>query len=383
VVEVALVVAPVVMRRALAIGIAAAALAAAACGRNQYAPPPPPEVTVDQPVERDVTVHGEFTGHTVAIATLDIRARVQGELKSMHFTPGSTVKKGDLLFVIEPELYQAQVDQARATLAAKEADSRAAQEQLEITQTIFQKSAGSRTDLVAKTQARDLAKAELENARANLAAAELNLSYTHIYAPFDGVIDRNLVDVGNLVGSGGATLLATIVQYDPIYAYFQMSETELLQYRKERESSEQSLEPVDEARLALANDTDFGHVGRVDYTSNRVDPETGTIELRAVFANGDRALVPGLFARVRLPMSRQHAVLVPDAAIASDQGGQYVLAVDAQNKVQYRRVHVGPPVEPSLRVVADGVNPADRIVVNGLQRARPGIEVKPVQASHP
>ena len=376
-----MVVAAVVVRRAFV--LAGFVLAAAACGRNQYAPPPPPEVTVDHPVERDVTIHGEFTGHTVAIATLDIRARVQGYLESMHFTPGSAVKKGDLLFVIEPELFQAQVDQARATLAAKEADSRAAQQQLEITQTIFQKSAGSRTDLVAKTQARDLAKAELENARANLAAAELNLSYTHIYAPFDGVIDRNLVDVGNLVGSGGATLLATIVQTDPIYAYFQMSETELLQYRKERESSEPSLEPVDEARLALANDTDFGHVGRVDYTSNRVDPDTGTIELRAVFPNADRALVPGLFARVRLPMSRQHAVLVPDAAIASDQGGQYVLVIDDQNKVQYRRVHVGPTIDPDLRVVADGVGPADRIVVNGMQRARPGIEVKPVQASHP
>jgi RND family efflux transporter MFP subunit len=382
VVEGALVVAPLV-RRAFAALVAGVLLAASACGRNQYAPPPPPEVTVDQPVEREVTIHGEFTGHTVAIATLDIRARVQGNLQSMHFTPGSVVKKGDLLFVIEPELYQAQVDQARATLAAKEADSRAAQQQLEITQTIFQKSAGSRTDLVAKTQARDLAKAELENAKANLAAAELNLSYTHMYAPFDGRIDRNLVDVGNLVGSGGATLLATIVQYDPIYAYFQMSERELLQYRRERQSSETPLEPTDEARLALANDADFPHVGHVDYTSNRVDPATGTIELRAVFENGDRALMPGLFARVRLPMSQQHAILVPDAAIASDQGGQYVLVVDEQNKVQYRRVHVGPTVEPNLRVVADGVSASDRIVVNGIQRARPGIEVKPVQASPP
>jgi RND family efflux transporter MFP subunit len=382
VVEAAVVVAAVV-RRAFAIAVAAAVLGAAACGRNQYAPPPPPEVTVDHPVERDVTIHGEFTGHTVAIPTLDIRARVQGYLESVHFAPGSAVKKGDLLFVIEPELFQAQVDQARATLAAKEADSRAAQQQLEITQTIFQKSAGSRTDLVAKTQARDLAKAELENARASLAAAELNLSYTHIYAPFDGVIDRNLVDVGNLVGSGGATLLATIVQNDPIYAYFQMSETELLQYRKERESTEPGLEPVDEARLALATDTDFAHVGHVDYTSNRVDPETGTIELRAVFPNADRALVPGLFARVRLPMSRQHAVLVPDAALASDQGGQYVLAIDDHDKVEYKRVHVGPTIDPDLRIVTDGVSPADRIVVNGIQRARPGIEVKPVQASHP
>ncbi len=379
-VAVALVVAPVVRRRVARACVGAAALAAVACGRgNEYAPPPPPEVTVSHPVERDVTIHGEFTGHTVAIATLDIRARVQGYLESVNFKPGSAVKKGDLLFVIEPALFQAQVDQAKATLAAKEADSRAAQQQLEITQTIFQKSAGSRTDLVAKTQARDLAKAELENARANLAAAELNLSYTHIYAPFDGVIDRNLVDVGNLVGSGGATLLATIVQSDPIYVYFQMSEAELLSYRAEREAAQGTADPGDEARLALATDTGFPHVGRVDYTSNRVDPDTGTIELRAVFPNPDGALVPGLFARVRLPMSRQHAALVPDAAIGSDQGGQYVLVVDDKNLIQYRRVHVGPAVDDEQRVILDGVGPADWVVVNGLQRARPGVEVKPVR----
>jgi RND family efflux transporter MFP subunit len=374
VVEAALVVAAMV-RRALA--VAAAALVAVACNRgNEYAPPPPPEVTVDHPIERDVTIDGEFTGHTVAVATLDIRARVQGYLESVNFTPGARVKQGDLLFVIEPALFQAQVDQAKALLAAKEADYRAAQQQLEITQTIFQKSAGSRTDLVAKTQARDLAKAELENAKASLAAAELNLSYTHIYAPFDGVIDRNLVDVGNLVGSGGATLLATIVRYDPIFAYFQMSESELLQYRQGQGTGAGD----DEARLGLASDTDFPYIGRVDYIGNRVDPETGTIELRATFPNPDRAILPGLFARVRVPMSHGRAVLVPDAAIQSDQGGQYVLVVDDKNLAQYRRVQVGPAVEGGMRVVDSGVGPADTIVVNGLQRARPGVEVKPIQA---
>jgi RND family efflux transporter MFP subunit len=376
VVEAALVVAEMV-RRALAAFVAAAALVAVACNRgNEYAPPPPPEVTVDHPVERDVTIHGEFTGHTVAVATLDIRARVQGYLESVNFAPGARVKQGDLLFVIEPALFQAQVDQAKALLAAKEADYHAAQEQLDITQTIFQKSAGSRTDMVAKTQARDLAKAELENARASLAAAALNLSYTHIYAPFDGVIDRNLVDVGNLVGSGGATLLATIVRYDPIYAYFQMSESELLQYRQGQGKGAGD----DEARLGFATDTDFPYTGRVDYIGNRVDPETGTIELRATFPNPDRAILPGLFARVRVPMSHERAVLVPDAAIQSDQGGQYVLVVDDKNLAQYRRVQVGPTIEGGLRVVDAGVGPADTIVVNGLQRARPGVEVKPIQA---
>lgn len=384
-VEAALVVAAMVSRaaaalraaRIAALGVAAAALVAVACNRgNEYAPPPPPEVTVDHPALRDVTIHGEFTGHTVAVETLDIRARVPGYLDSVLFTPGARVKHGDLLFVIEPALFQSQVDQAKALLAAKEAAYRAAEQQLEITQTIFQKSAGSKTDLVAKTQARDLAKAELENARASLTAAELNLSYTHIYAPFDGVIDRNLVDVGNLVGSGGATLLATIVRYDPIFAYFQMSESELLQYREGRGNGAGD----DEARLGLATDSQFPYVGRVDYIGNRVDPDTGTIELRAVFPNPDLAILPGLFARVRVPMSHRRAVLVPDAAIQSDQGGQYVLVLDEKSVVQYRRVQVGPAVEDGFRVVDDGVGPADTIVVNGLQRARPGLEVKPIQA---
>jgi len=378
VVEAALVVAAMVRRSLAALGTAAA-LGALACNRgNEYAPPPPPEVTVGHPVERDVTIHGVFTGHTVAIATLDIRARVQGYLESVNFAPGARVKKGDLLFVIEPALFQAQVDQAKAQLAAKEAAYRAAQEQLEITQTIFQKSAGSKTEMVAKTQARDLAKAELENARASLATFELNLSYTRIFAPFDGVIDRNLVDVGNLVGSGGATLLATIVRYDPIYAYFQMSESELLRYREGRGTGAAD----DEARLGLATDAEFPYLGRVDYIGNRVDPDTGTIELRAVFANPDGAILPGLFARVRVPMSHRRAVLVPDAAIASDQGGEYVLVVDEKNLTQYRRVHAGPSVEDGLRVVEDGVGPTDSVIVNGIQRARPGVEVKPVQADH-
>jgi RND family efflux transporter MFP subunit len=379
-VEDALVVAAMVTRALAALGVAAAALGALGCGRgNQYAPPPPPEVTVGHPVEREVTIDGEFTGHTVAVETLDIRARVQGNLESVHFTPGARVKKGDLLFVIEPALFQSQVDQARALLEAKEAAYRAAQEQLEITQTIFQKSAGSKTDLVAKKQARDLAQAELTNARASLAAAQLNLSYTHIYAPFDGVIDRNLVDVGNLVGSGGATLLATMVRYEPIYAYFQMSESELLRYREGHSSGNGD----DQVQLGLATDTEFPYTGRVDYIGNRVDPETGTIELRALFANPDGAILPGLFARVRVPMIHQRAVLVPDSAIASDQGGQYVLVVDDKNQAEYRRVHVGPSVEDGLRVVEDGVGPADAIVVNGLQRARPGIEVKPSEAAKP
>ncbi len=389
-VAVEVVVAKVVMparkrrRRLLAVSPLALGLAAAlGCGNgNRYAPPPPPEVTVQQPVERDVTIYSEFSGHTVAFESADIRARVQGYLQSYDFTPGSPVIKGDLLFVIEPALYQAQFDQAKADLAGKEAQYRAAEQQLEITQAIFQRSAGSRADLVNKTQARDLAKAEVDNARALVEAAALNLSYTHIYAPFDGLIDRNLVDVGNLVGSGTPpTLLATIVRYDPIYAYFTMSERELLDYREWlHQAGEPSKDSSDIAYLSLSTDKGFPHVGRVDYTSNRVDPDTGTIELRAIFQNPEHLLLPGLFVRVRLPMSHGRAVLVPEVALSADQGGEYLLVVNDKNIVEYRRVSVGPIVEGSLRVVRDGIGPSDWVVINGLQRARPGREVKPTRS---
>lgn len=361
--------------------VAAAALVAAGCGSgNRYAPPPPPEVTVAHPTPQEVTLHAEFTGHTVASETTDIRARVQGTLQEVAFAPGTEVKKGDLLFLIEPTLYQAEADQARADLEGREAQLKAAEEQLAITREIFRKSAGSRTDLVTKTQARDLAAAELARAKANLAAAELNLSYTHIYAPFTGVIDRNLVDTGNLVGAGEATKLATIVRSQPIYAYFTMSERELLRYRDaQRETAVSEDAKRGEARLGLATEVGFPHLGEVDYESNRVDPDTGTIELRAVFPNTEREIVPGMFARVRVPMSHGPAILVPEAAISTDQGGQYLLVVNGEDTVDYRRVRVGPSLDGKLRVIEEGISADDWVVVKGVQRARPGAKVKPVR----
>ena len=366
-------------RRAL---LAALAAAAAACGRNRYAPPPPPEVTVTRPIEHEITTYNEFTGHTAAVEAVDVRARVQGYLQSVNFTPGEYIKKGDLLFVIEPSLYQARVDEAQADLEGKEAQYRASEAQLEITTAIFERHAGSRTDLVQKTQARDLAKAQVAIARATLEAAKLDLSYTHIYSPIDGRIDRNFVDVGNLVGAGQATLLSSIVHDDPIYVYFTASERQLLEfYELQRQGrTVVSAGQHNVAFLALATETGYPHAGRIDYVGNRVDPDTGTIEVRALFPNPNRVILAGLFARVRLPYTREQAVLVPDVAVQADQGGSYVLVVDAQGTVQYRRVHVGPLSEGDLRVIQGGVKPTEWVVVNGLQRARPGGVVKPIQA---
>lgn len=357
-----------------------AVLLLAGCGRNRYAPPPPPEVKVVHPLEQEVTTYNEFTGHTVAVEALDVRARVQGFLQSVNFIPGSDVKRGDLLFVIEPDLYQAAVDQAQADLEGKQAQSKAAQAQLEITQAIFQRQAGSRTDLVQKTQARDLALAQLAVAHANLEAAKLNLSYTHIYAPIDGRIDRNLVDVGNLVG-GSPTLLASIVRDDPIYAYFTASERELLQYR-ELQRQNRTVAATGQhnvAYLGLVTETGFPRQGMVDYVGNRVDPDTGTLEIRAVFPNHDHVIVPGLFARVRLPFTRERAVLVPAVAVSADQGGNYLVVVDAADTVQFRRVHLGPTLDGGLQVIREGVTAADWIITTGLQRARPGTVVKPAR----
>ena len=354
---------------------------AAGCGGNRYEPPPPPEVAVSRPIEREVTTYSEFTGHTVAVEAVDIRARVQGYLQSVNFTVGSEVKKGDLLFVIEPDLYQARYDQAKADLEGKEAQARAAEAQLEITQAIFARSAGSRTDLVQKTQQRDLARAQVAVARATLEAAQLDLAYTHIYAPIDGRIDRNLVDVGNLVGSGQPTLLASIVRPDPIYTYFTASERELLQYR-ELQRQKRTVVPAGEhnvAYLGLATESGFPHTGQIDYSGNRIDPDMGTIEVRAVFPNPDHSILPGLFARVRVPLTRERALLVPDAALSTDQGGAYLLAVDDKDTVQYHRVRIGTAVDGGLRAITDGIDRDDWIVVNGLQRARPGAVVKPTR----
>ncbi len=377
-----MVVAPVVRRLAERAGVVALAIACAVgCGGNRYVPPPPPEVTVAHPVERDLTTYDEFSGHTVAVAVVEIRARVRGTLQSYHFQPGTEVHEGDLLFVIEPDVYDARVKQTEADVTRASAQLQAAEEQLAITQAMFQRNAGSKTDLVQKTQVRDEAKAAVDQARANLSAAKIDLAYTHIYAPISGRIDRNYVDVGNLVGAGDATLLASIVNYDPIYAYFDVSERDLLRYpellgRSENSNDDQWDRP--HAYLGLVTENGFPHEGTIDYTSNRVDPSTGTIEVRALFPNPEHLLLPGLFVRIRIPASYGRKILVPEDAVGTDQGGHYVLVVEDNNIVQQRRVQTGG-VEEGLRIIEGGLAPTDSVIIIGLQRARAGTAVKPIE----
>jgi len=352
-------------------------------GGNTYSPPPAPQVVVANPVPREVTTYLEYTGHTASVEAVEIRARVQGVLQSINFTPGSTVQKGDLLFVIEPALYEARAAQAEADVQSARAQLAAAEEQLSITEEIFRRKAGSKADLVQRTQARDQALAALAQAQATLTAAQLDLGYTHIYAPVTGRIDRNLVDVGNLVGAGEPTLLASIVRQDPMYTYFEVSERDALDYRERVRSGEivsaSDGSPRFEAEMALINETGFPHRGYINYMSNKLNPSTGTFEVRAVFDNPDGVLLPGLFVRVRVPFTRGTRMLLPDDAIGTDEAGKFVLVVDEKNTVERRHVETGPLAD-GMRIVLEGVTPQDVVVINGVQRARPGITVNPVRA---
>jgi RND family efflux transporter MFP subunit len=361
----------------LALGITAP-LSGCGGNKNAFVPPPPPHVTVSQPLEQEVTNYAEFTGNTAPLESVEIRARVRGFLRSFHFTPGAEVKKGDLLFILEPEPYQVKVDQVKADLQRSQDQYKAAEEELAMVQAMAAKSAASKIDLVQKTERRDIAKANVAAARAALEQAQIDVSYTHIYAPISGQISRNLVDAGNLVGQEGPTLLATIAKYDPIYAYFTASESALLDYGKiiRQHRSSGGNGRTAEVFLGLAHEAGHPHKGQFDSSDNRVDRDTGTILLRAIFPNPDRVLFPGVFARIRIPTDTAQALLVPEEALATDQAGKYVLVVNEQNVVEVRRVQVGVS-QDGLTVIQSGVAAGEWLVTTGLQRARPGSTVNP------
>ena len=371
------------MLRSRAILVAGAIAILAGCGGgNTYAPPPPPEVTVAQPVEKEVTNYAEFTGNTVAVPTVDIRARVKGFLQSVNFELSAHVKKGDLLFVIEPEPYQAQVNQCKGDLQAKEAQYKAAVDGLKIKEEMYSKNAASKLDVINATDMRDTAQAQIAVAKAALEQAEINLGYTHILAPVSGRINRNLVDVGNLVGAGQETLLATIVAEDPMYAYFNASERDVLIYNETHRalvaSGKKYTTPIS---LGLATEGGYPHEGEIDFADNRLDPDTGTIQLRGVFPNPNGVLLSGLFVRIRVPYSTEKALLVPDVALSDDQAGKFLLVVNDDNKVEIRRVKVGELRDDGMRVIRDGLKRGEWVIVDGLLRAREGSLVKPQKQS--
>jgi len=359
-----------------------ALLSGCGSGTSKFVPPPPPEVVVSAPVEREVTDYVEFTGNTAAFESVDIRARVEGFLEKINFKPDARVKAGDLLFVIDPKPFQAQVDEASARLQAKSAARDLAQVQFDKAKQLYDSASVSEIQYLEQKAKRDMAEADVSQAKADLEKAELNLGYTSVMSPINGRVSRNLVDVGNLVGAVEKTLLTTVVNDDLAYAYFNVSEADLLVLARKYPPEERGKDerPAAPAALALADESGFPHQGQVDYVDNKVDPNTGTIQARAVFENKSGILMPGLFARVRVPLDTRKAYLVPDVAVGIDQGGRYVLVVGADNVVDKRPVTVGHVVD-RMRVIEKGLGPNDQVIVNGMQRARPGGKVTPVKPS--
>jgi membrane fusion protein, multidrug efflux system len=372
-------------RPALAVLAASAALALAGCGsRNTFVAPPPPKVVVAQPLQKPVTLYLYLTGNTAAFRTANLVARVQGFLETIDYKDGAAVTKGTQLFGIERDTFQAQVDQAKAQLAHDQAVLGEAEVDLTRYQTLKQEQS------IASQQAEDQAfvvqqdKATVGIDQANLETANINLGFTTVLAPFDGIVTNHQVDLGNLVGASGPTTLATIVQTDPIYVYFTLSEPQFLAIRR---SNARAGLPVNTADLTylssipveigLQDEEGYSHKGHLDYVSPQVDPSTGTITVRALFDNKDNALVPGLFVHVRGPIGHQdEALLTRDDAIGTSQEGSYVLVVGADNVVQRKIIKTGQK-QGHFRIIESGLDPGDWVVTEGIQQAFPGAKVEP------
>lgn len=344
--------------------------------RNTFQEPPPPAVTVGEPYSGPVTIYNIMTGQTAAVDTVDVRARVKGFLETMDFDPGSIVEDGQLLFTLQPEEFQADLEAAQGALVSAEAQARLQETTYQRNQQLYANEAISELDLLASKADLDLAKGNVEQAQAALNTAQLNLSYTKIKAPIQGRISREEVGIGNLVGADGNTKLTSIVSMDPMYVYFTVDERQMLKFNKGgvRPTQEQREAPV--VSLLLADGEVYPQEGYVDFADNRINAETGTLEVRAVFPNPDYTLLPGLFAKVRFAEKREKAIVVPDAIVQRDLAGAYVLVVSSDNVVSRRGVAKGPLVEQG-RVITDGLEASDLVILDGLQRARPGGKVTP------
>ena len=339
--------------------------------------PPLPSVVAENPVTLPITPYLIETGNLVASSSIDLVARVSGTLDSYHFTDGSLVKKGDLLFVIQPQPYADQVVEAQATLdsdtAAYVYDKIEYERQLKM----YKKHATPLAEVQQWSATTDEAAAAVESAKANLENAKITYSYTHILAPMDGRIGRHLVDPGNLVGNGEATALASLQQLDIMYVYFTINELDVLKLREV--AHKMSFDPahINEIpiEVALQNETGFPHKGFLDFAASELDASTGTIQMRGILDNQDYSLLPGLFVQARIALSKPTPQLtIPSSAVMYDQIGVYVYTVDAKNKVS--NVHIQTSsTEGDRIVVTQGLHAEDRVIVNGVQNASPGVTV--------
>jgi len=356
---------------------------------NTYVEPPAAKVTIAQPLVQEITDYLEFTGTTDASEKVNITARVSGVLQSMHFEPGTVVDKEQLLFVIDPSEYEADLQAAKAELASAHAELKRAETEYQRSQKLYEKNAGTESDVVKWRGEMEVAKASILRAQAKVVRAELTLSYTQVKAPIRARVGRDMVDVGNLVGEGEATVLTDLTQYNPMYVYFDLNERDLLTvmslYRKSLQ--EKGIDPRNEPstradiplHLGLANEQGYPHEGLYDYGESSLDSDTGTVTLRGVFQNPEipPKLLSGLFARIRMPITtRQDMPLITEEAIAADQSGRFVLVVTKENVVEKRNIQLGQLID-GMRVIEEGIKNDDWIIVRGVQRVRTGSKVDP------
>jgi RND family efflux transporter MFP subunit len=340
-------------------------------------PPPPPKVTVAQPVQQTVTDSLDLTGKTQAIYTVQLVARVVGYLEKVLFQDGQRVKKGQPLFVIQQNTYQDNLRQAEAAILQYRAQLQWTESQLDRYSNLIQHNAAARSDVENWKFQRDTAVANLRAAEAHRDQAALTQDYTLVTAPFDGRMDRRLVDPGNLVGSGGSTVLAQINQIDPLYVYFNISDLDLARLLKVTRGIPGSTDgrkwPV---HAGLPSEDGYPHQGYLDFAAINLTTTTGTLLMRGVLPNTDGKILPGLYTRVRVPLEQRSAMLVPEVAVGHDQQGDYLLVVNDKNVVERRGVTTGPSVE-SRRVIATGLSGGEWVIVNGLLKAAPGRQVTP------
>jgi RND family efflux transporter MFP subunit len=371
------------IRSLILLPVLAASLAACK-PENKFQPPPPPEISVAVPLQQQVVPYEVLTGNTVAFATVDLVARVKGFLTGINYVDGAYAKKDDVLFQIEKTMYEASLKEADAQLASAKAQLVQAEAEFTRQETLLRQNVTAQNTYDQAKAKRDSDRANVENAEGNLITAQTNLDYATVRAPMNGVVSKHLISVGELVGDTNATKLSTIVQLDPIYVEFNMSEQDVLKIRqniKQRLTLEE-LQKVP-LEIGLMNEDGFPHKGFFNYVAPEVDPTTGTILVRGLFDNPNRDLLPGFFVRVRVPLEldAKAALLIPNRVIAEDQAGKYVLVVNKDNVVEQKRITTGQLVEGGLRIVASGLAPDDRVVLSTNGKAIPGNKVVPKQTT--
>lgn len=356
------------------------ALALQSCPEpNKFVPPPPPKVGVQTPIVKDLTNFAEFTGNTEGLFRVEIRARVRGFLQEIRFEPGDIVEKGAPLFLIDPRPFQATLAGAEAELASRKADLGLAETNVNKLESVTSGAVSEIQKIEARAK-KQIAIASVQAAEAKVTQANLDLDYTDIKSPIHGRISRNLVDVGNLVGSGESTLLAEVINDDEVYAYFDISEQILLQAMAAREATGKGRdENIKKTKVFLARmtDLDFPFEGTIDYADPSIDIATGTLRARALFKNDKLLLFPGMFVKLRVPFNEiKGALLVPTEALSQDQQGNFLLLAKDDGIVERRNVIAGFQ-RGQLTMIRSGLNKDDKVIVRGIQRARPGGKVVP------